>query len=124
MITGTPTEFGSDADYRREKGIPKEKTTVQMDFFRGAYNPALMTTIAEGNLDSFYEAPMQVRDSTLTKVIETVSTPQVKQVEETGPKAPPATAVPSPCCGAKMENLSRSRVRCTGCGAEYTDSQA
>lgn len=127
-LTNVPTEFQSEGDYKRAKGIPTEKISIQMDFWRASKHPSLMGGINDGNLQSFYEAPMVIKDKNLINTVSVPETPsqpmQFSPTSSSSQGSTPASSTASPCCGTKLEQLNRTRVRCTSCGAEYHDNES
>jgi hypothetical protein len=127
-LTGQPTEFQTPDEYKRSKGIPKENVGVQMDFWRGATHPAMLNGLNDGNIMSFYDAPMVVKNKNLTETVSIPAVPTPREqpsMQSSSQQGPlPLAAEASPCCGARFEQLNRTRVRCTSCGAEYQDNEA
>ena len=114
--TGEETDLAFGDKGKRSKGVPVEKVTKEVDFYRGMEESSVHSSNVE---QGFYEAPANTIDQHGN------ATPYVhEQIVRAEKSYIPASTLACPTCGGQLQNISPNRVRCQKCSGEFHDNQA
>jgi hypothetical protein len=110
--------------YSHKPGVPREDAAREMTFSRLFETGGKYRVEQSEILDGFFDAPGRKINKNGHIVGELApGKPKFMQPVER-PAIDYNKVLRSPCCGAEMKYVNRTRARCIACGVEYQDNYA